>query len=687
MSNVYSNARSLAAETFLRQAAACVREGNDVSADQLVQKALQADSAMIDVYARLGGICRESRQWQRARFWMERDFVANRMSPEWQLRYAEVLLECGASEDALRMVEDAYASDASLCDGYARIGYVERRHHRVHKALLLMQKDVEAGRITPAWHIRFFRLLAENGELDAALSALDQFCGEHTMGNLDWQLGLSVCQLYAELDASGIAEEMMPRLCEAFPGNKCDLLLAFADIQHKRVLMDWMAEKGRVTSASVRQVAASRASCDVVEDWQGVADAYEGAALAGVDLGSCGYLWKMVRARLFMSSEQMRRGNLQAASKVMAANLQAIVPALGDDAADAIGHGLLAGARSGVASSPVGDMLCERSRTLSGNGLLALSDLVQWYGFFDLGYDFWEKSLQATYHIGESRAGLHSLQQAFRAAMVQADYERAMHYAALLPPVHAASAFDYLSLHGFNTKRPQSTILFDDSLWKYLEGKSVAVVGPAPTGALCGAEIDGYDVVIRTCYTGTLPGSVEEFGSRTDMSNYAILVSLQWEYEEDRPSYLRDLQHYTYSSVLSRARFLQEDGRSGKAHLVWPLPHFYHKHPNAIQRILHDVLQYPVGRIKVFKSNFFLSSKSYTDQYVRPDYDGKQSKGSSGPMLFRQTLLWNHDLLCQLAFVRNLWRAGIIDVDDACRQVLELTNEQYMERMEALHGG
>ena len=60
-----------------------------------------------------------------------------------------------------------------------------------------------------------------------------------------------------------------------------------------------------------------------------------------------------------------------------------------------------------------------------------------------------------------------------------------------------------------------------------ISGKSVAVVGPAPSSELIGSEIDSYDIVVRTNYQGQNKlGDPKEFGVRTDISYYNGFDSL-----------------------------------------------------------------------------------------------------------------------------------------------------------------
>ena len=73
---------------LLSKAEEFVLQNDDASAERLIQSVLAVQPSLLDLNARMGGICREAKQWARARTWMERDYVRGKMSCWWQLRYA-----------------------------------------------------------------------------------------------------------------------------------------------------------------------------------------------------------------------------------------------------------------------------------------------------------------------------------------------------------------------------------------------------------------------------------------------------------------------------------------------------------------------------------------------------------------------------------------------------------------------
>jgi hypothetical protein len=77
------------------------------------------------------------------------------------------------------------------------------------------------------------------------------------------------------------------------------------------------------------------------------------------------------------------------------------------------------------------------------------------------------------------------------------------------------------------------------------------------------------------------------------------------------------------------------------------------------------------GRIKLFKTNFHLTDKSYEDSY---------KKINSLTQDFFDDLA-THDLFSILNFTRNLWVSNQIEVDEGCERVLKLSNEEYAKQV------
>ena len=269
-----------------------------------------------------------------------------------------------------------------------------------------------------------------------------------------------------------------------------------------------------------------------------------------------------------------------------------------------------------------------------------------------------------------------ALLTASRAAIDQGDAPKAKaftdQYQAHESATGAASLTHYLAaVFGHETEtHGERDMATDETFRALLQGKSVAIVGPAASDAKVGPEIDSFDVVIRPNYLGdTNRPDPDIFGSRTDVSYYnsehceKVHLSGQAEHFNDLRYMAFPYNQYSFQKPI----FWQ-----GKARVFSRNPHFFNGVPNMIQCIVHDILPFDPSRVKIFNTNFYLSKQLYYGSYT------------SQHKLLLPTLA-EHDLVSQLNYIRNLWRAGVVEADEACEFVLGLPAKEYMERIDAVH--
>jgi hypothetical protein len=210
----------------------------------------------------------------------------------------------------------------------------------------------------------------------------------------------------------------------------------------------------------------------------------------------------------------------------------------------------------------------------------------------------------------------------------------------------------------------------------YFRNKKVAIVGPAPTGLSTGSEIDSCDIVIRMNYMGgDVRLSQNEFGAKTNVTLYAATF-LKMKKEQPK-QFVKDLDYYFVKHPFSG--FVNIDVKQRKAKVLIKNKMFFNKKPNAIPCIVYDILHYETSKIKIFHSNFFLSEKPYHKNYPGIILDEKTPKFPNA-----LPLLTYHDLISQISFIRNLWKMGLIEVDENCADILSMSNDKYMEGMEKL---
>lgn len=222
----------------------------------------------------------------------------------------------------------------------------------------------------------------------------------------------------------------------------------------------------------------------------------------------------------------------------------------------------------------------------------------------------------------------------------------------------------------------------DDVMLALVRGRTVAVVGPAPSNARQGAEIDAHDVVVRFSYTGpTGVGPIESCGERTTIAYYrfprGIMRRALGVDSDNRLILPADIEcavtEWSPNDWTSRPVRL---GFRPEAPGVFGLrPIKYQK----VQYAVYDLLHFEPQRIKIFNSTFYLSSKLYQDGFVSPRVHDAGAIQLCGQFA-------RHDAIGNRNFVQNVLLPGGVDADDECVQILNLSDSEYVQGLDELFG-
>lgn len=212
---------------------------------------------------------------------------------------------------------------------------------------------------------------------------------------------------------------------------------------------------------------------------------------------------------------------------------------------------------------------------------------------------------------------------------------------------------------------------------KLLKNKNVAIVGPAPGKNIAKELTDNFDTIIRFNYRA----NTEE---KTDIA-YQNGPNLRAYLKSSIPKYMRKVSLYNIEIILSEA--ILKDLNSGKARFSGSRMQLFNYSMMAVPAVLFDVLHYSPKKVKVFNSNFYLSTTPYSKKYTEHKGNNKMSNESQVLSIRRlHELVQAHDLISQLRFVRNLYDNTMIEVDQELLYVLKLSDGEYMNRMEDIFG-
>lgn len=208
----------------------------------------------------------------------------------------------------------------------------------------------------------------------------------------------------------------------------------------------------------------------------------------------------------------------------------------------------------------------------------------------------------------------------------------------------------------------------------YVEGKTVAMVGPINTGLDNGNEIDGFDIVARMNYRGLSAFSPSAFGTRTDISYYAGGIL-----SRDHDSVVAtvgDLKFALFQRGYDTSAyepFVRCQSMIGIGRSDAP---FFAGTPNAFQRYLFELFWYGAKRVKIFNGNLWLDRSP-----TNPDYHRGAFVKFNVPFVFIR-----HDIVSNFIFLKRMLERGYIEVDAVLHDILSMDVEHYVREMIATHG-
>tara|TARA_R100000322_G_C5447276_1_gene191862 strand:+ start:2802 stop:4058 length:1257 start_codon:yes stop_codon:yes gene_type:complete len=207
------------------------------------------------------------------------------------------------------------------------------------------------------------------------------------------------------------------------------------------------------------------------------------------------------------------------------------------------------------------------------------------------------------------------------------------------------------------------------------KNKRIAVVGPVPSKAESGSEIDSFDLVAKFNYRGAKLGcDPVTQGRRVDIAYYNIEQS-KYIARKMSPSFLRELRYPVFIKPKGY-RVLKEHASHGRllSNVEWLLPDTeFNAGPNAV----YDLLRFCPGEVKIFNSDLMLTAGRFAG-YWQPG-----AKEVNYCYSFAKT----HDPVLQFRHFQHALAAELISGDAAFREVMAMTLEQYIERLQSAHGG
>lgn len=206
-------------------------------------------------------------------------------------------------------------------------------------------------------------------------------------------------------------------------------------------------------------------------------------------------------------------------------------------------------------------------------------------------------------------------------------------------------------------------------------GKRVAVVGPAAGQEQLGELIDSYDVVVRTNLRRR-PGAGDsaQIGTRTDISYYAALDLIR---SYDQIEQTMEAGAGAPRLAVTRPHCLPafEHPPAWLRFAPFEFGLYFRGAPLGIQRILYDLLQHGPAEIGLFHADFYAGEKTLAPGYRDDALQFGPHSQANDPVVM-------HDLSFEFRFTQRLVRAGLLTPHGTAAEVLGLTEQEYLQRLE-----
>lgn len=239
-------------------------------------------------------------------------------------------------------------------------------------------------------------------------------------------------------------------------------------------------------------------------------------------------------------------------------------------------------------------------------------------------------------------------------------------------------------LHGLDIDHEWTNVFDKSDFGEYLEGKDIAIVGPAPTTALDGEIIDSYDLVVRLNHSFDFKGTDPNFkGLRTDITCFNGEQADAFIRERDGilPKELSwcSLKPSTFKSQ-TRIGMIQANSPGIKIRndVSFRETQFHGSH-NMIPRVSLDFSQFKAKSVRIFHTDLMLTIARQKNYY--PDSFGF---GDNMKNTYVKSSI-KHDPIQQYRTLHQLVKVGKISGDDKFNSVMNMGLHKYLVNLENVY--
>jgi tetratricopeptide (TPR) repeat protein len=148
-------------------------------ATTLINDAYRLNSKLRDGFARLGWIGTRDQDWKGVLDLMIKDQEIERLSPEWKIKLAMMLVFNDKYSDAVKLVDILYSQNRDIRDGYSTVGwfnYLSTGHE--NELYHLVKKDTALDRLSTKGKRFKSWSMAMQGKIDQATTLMESIYAE-----------------------------------------------------------------------------------------------------------------------------------------------------------------------------------------------------------------------------------------------------------------------------------------------------------------------------------------------------------------------------------------------------------------------------------------------------------------------------------------------------------------------------
>jgi len=214
----------------------------------------------------------------------------------------------------------------------------------------------------------------------------------------------------------------------------------------------------------------------------------------------------------------------------------------------------------------------------------------------------------------------------------------------------------------------------DSAFRRYVEGKSVAIVGPGTSSTNKGKEIDAHDIVVRLNHiTKERALDPDGFGTKKNVIYYTGDIAKRVANGETSPP---DSCEWIVSRKNDSIQRLSANTKASCRASIKNVALFKGA-PNMIPLTLFDILHCSPSKISIFNINLYLDETIYDRSYVTKNENMRRMR------LIRS--FESHDCLSNFLFMKNMLLKNAFSPDGMLEDVLRLSSHEYMEGLKEIH--